>query len=81
MKKQSENMPKLHAEQLVIHALQTLLDLNRTSLPVYEDNKCIGVIYLCDLVNFLTMDDPTGELLFHKLNFDLESAMNLMSKI
>ena len=75
-----EDTPRLHPEQLVIQALKILMEENEKFLPIHEQNKCIGLVYLDDLIEFLIDDVPSGDLLSHKLNFDLESAIFAIHK-
>jgi CBS domain-containing protein len=70
----------LHAEQLVFEAIKIMTTHNDKFLPVYEYNKkCIGVVYLNDLIRFIN-DDAGTNLLYHKMNFDLTSAMAIISR-
>jgi CBS domain-containing protein len=68
----------LHPEQLVINALEVLLDNDREALPVRKNGVCVGIIYTKDLIWFLTNSNKEYNLLFHKFNFDLNTAVAMM---
>ncbi|PTS98787.1 MULTISPECIES: hypothetical protein [unclassified Pedobacter] len=70
----------LYPDQLVVDAIEVLLEYDGEFLPVYQHNKCVGRVYLSELLWFVTCHDPKYNLLFHKLNFDLESAVKVMKK-
>ncbi len=70
----------LHPEQLVAYALKILLDLNLDSMPIFRNDKYLGEIYTKDLLHFLGGNDNKDGLLYHKLNFDLQSAITAMHK-
>ncbi|PTS96633.1 hypothetical protein DBR11_18910 [Pedobacter sp. HMWF019] len=70
----------LHPENLVIKALDVLLDLDLESLPIVEQDKCIGVLYTKDLIWFLTFSAHPYNPLYHKFNFDIRTAIYTMKK-
>lgn len=71
----------LHAEQLVFTAISIMTKHRYTSLPVYEYGKCIGIIDLTELLSFIEAKDLVGySLRYHKLNFDLRSALLMIQK-
>lgn len=75
-----ENTPGLHPEQLVADALRVMLAQGDEALPIVEEGKCIGIIYLKDLTDFLYGKADQTDLLSHKLNFDLGSAIITMHR-
>ncbi|MNY05703.1 CBS domain protein [compost metagenome] len=75
-----ENTPGLHPEQLVVEALKVMLDRGDEVLPVVEEGQCIGLIYVRDLVRFLHDNAEGSDLFYHKLNFDLRSAVISMHR-
>lgn len=71
---------KLHPDQLLTEVVKLMVDNNYRMLPVCENDTCIGVVCLDDLIAFLFHGKNYHELLFHKLNFDLRSTiLTLMS--
>lgn len=70
----------LHPEQLVFVAIKMMTEHQDESLPVYEYGKCIGIVYLKDLLYFIEADDPDQSLRYHKLNFDLQSALVMLHR-
>ena len=75
-----QNTPGLHPEQLVAEALKVMLDHGDEVLPIVEEGECIGRIYVRDLVWFLHDNGEGSELFFHKMNFDLRSAIIAMHR-
>jgi signal-transduction protein with cAMP-binding, CBS, and nucleotidyltransferase domain len=65
----------LSPDQLVVDALAKLSKLNAEFLHIVENNKCIGILYTKDLLRFLT-HNKMQSLLFHKLNFDIRTAIH-----
>lgn len=70
---------QLHPDQLVVEALAKLSELNAEFLHIVENNNCIGILYTKDLLWFLTQN-KIHNLLFHKLNFDIRTAIHHMKK-
>ena len=68
----------LHPERLVIEALEILLNQDCEYLPLTITGKCVGVIYRRDLTFFLTQDEKKFGALFHKFNFTLECAIDML---
>lgn len=68
----------LHPEQLVINALDVLLDRDSEALPVRKNGICVGIVYTKDLIWFLTTSNTAYNALFHKFNFDLNTAVSMM---
>ncbi|PYF74885.1 CBS domain protein [Pedobacter nutrimenti] len=71
----------LHPDQLVINALEILLDHDLESLPVCKNDHCVGIVYIKDLIWFLTTGNKKHDLLFHKFNFDLHTAVKKMKQM
>jgi Mg2+/Co2+ transporter CorC len=69
---------QLHPDQLVVDALTKLSELNAEFLHIVENKKCIGILYTKDLLWFLTQN-KLQTLLFHKLNFDIRTAIHHMT--
>ncbi|PTS96279.1 hypothetical protein DBR11_19450 [Pedobacter sp. HMWF019] len=65
----------LHPDQLVVDALTKLSELNAEFLHIVENGKCIGILYTKELLWFLAQNKPHN-LLFHKLNFDIRTAIH-----
>jgi CBS domain-containing protein len=70
----------LHPDQLALEALEILLEHDLDALTVHENGICIGVVYLKELIWFLTCDNKDYNLLFHKFNFDLRSAVAIIQR-
>jgi hypothetical protein len=75
-----QNTPVLYPEQLVMDALRVMVGHGGEGLSICENGKCLGVIYLRDLERFLYEDGSNDDLFFHKLNFDLRSALVVMNR-
>ncbi|MBE9597726.1 CBS domain-containing protein [Pedobacter sp. MC2016-24] len=71
----------LYAEQLVFVAIELMTTHHDDSLPVFDNGKCIGIIYLKNLLEFIDMDNPDQSLRYHRLNFDLQSALIALQRI
>ncbi|SMD17838.1 CBS domain-containing protein [Pedobacter nyackensis] len=71
----------LHPERLVIDALEILFNQDHEFLPLVIEGKCVGIIYLRDLTYFLTRDEKKFGALFHKFNFTLECAIDMLKDI
>jgi CBS domain-containing protein len=70
----------LHPDQLVLEVLETMLEHDLDALLIHEYGICVGVVYLKDLIWFLTCDNKNYNLLFHKFNFDLRSAITIIQR-
>jgi hypothetical protein len=70
----------LHPRQLVLEALEMLIKYNQESLPIVDRRKHLGLVYTKDLICFLSRDDPRHGTLFHKLNFDLCTAIAIIHR-
>lgn len=66
---------KLDSKQLVFEVLAILRESNVDALPVYEGHRFIGDISKEELVDFLNHLDNGKNIYFHKLNFDLGTAL------
>lgn len=70
----------LHPKQLVLEALEVLLKYDQESLPIVDRGKQIGVVYTKELIYFLTCNEAKYGTLFHKLNFDLHTAIVILHR-
>lgn len=68
----------LHPDHIVIYALKILQEYNRESMSIFKNDKYVGEIYTKDLLHFL-YSEKDG-LLYHKLNFDLRTAITAIHK-
>jgi len=68
----------LHPQQLVLDAIDTLLKNGQENLPVITDGKCIGIVYLKDLISFLASNDKMYGTLCQKFNFSLKIAIDML---
>jgi hypothetical protein len=68
----------LHPQIMVLDALDVLLKNNQESSPLIIAGKCLGMVYFKDLIRFLTSEDKMNGTLYHKFNFSLQSAINLL---
>jgi hypothetical protein len=75
-----DDLPHLHPEQLVITVMKTLMKDNLNSLPICENGQCIGIIYADELKRFINCGDAADPLIFHRLNFDLRTAITIMRR-
>lgn len=69
----------LHPERLVLDAIDTLLKNDLENSPVIINGKCIGIVYIKDLIRFLASDDKMYGTLYHKFNFSLKSAIEMLN--
>lgn len=68
----------LHPQRMVLEALDILLKKDRENSPVVIAGKCVGIVYVKDLIRFLASDDKMYGTLYHKFNFSLQSAIDLL---
>nr|WP_121273852.1 hypothetical protein [Pedobacter schmidteae] len=68
----------LHPQQLVLEAIEILRRSDDKFLPLVTRGKCVGVVYFKDLESFLAIDENVGGTLFHKFNFSVQSAIDIM---
>lgn len=66
---------RLHSEQLVIDVIEIMLKQELYTMPVFYNKKHIGIIHFKDLIKFLTHKELGDSLIYHKLNYDIESVM------
>lgn len=69
----------LQSAQLVCEAVKIMSNGGHDSLPVYGEGKYLGTICLKELNQFIYADSE-HQLLYHKLNFELESILYIMNK-
>ncbi|MBB5436615.1 putative transcriptional regulator [Pedobacter sp. AK017] len=69
----------LQSVQLACEAVTIMSNGGHDSLPVYGEGKYMGTICLKDLNQFIYASSGP-QLLYHKLNFELESILYLMNK-
>jgi CBS domain-containing protein len=69
----------LHPQRLVLDAIDTLLKNDKENLPVIINGKCIGIVYVKDLISFLASNDKMYGTLYHKFNFSLQSAIDMLT--
>lgn len=69
----------LHEEQSVLYAIKFMINHHRNALPVYSEAEYIGTIYLKDLLQLIHTDQE-HELLYHKLNFDMCTALYMINR-
>lgn len=68
----------LHPQRLVLEAIDTLLKKDQENLPVIINGKCIGIVYVKDLISFLASNDEMYGTLYHKFNFSLKTAIDML---
>lgn len=78
---ESDDLICLHPDQLVLEGVETLLKHNREFLLLVVNGKCAGMVYVKDLIYFLTCDDQKYGTLFHKFNFTLHTAIVVLRRI
>lgn len=71
----------LHPKRSLIEALDVLLKNNQENSPVVIAGKCVGIVYIKDLIRFLASDDKMYGTLYHKFNFTLENTIDLLQHI
>lgn len=69
----------LDQDQLVCEAINLMTARRCKSLPLQRNGRCIGNIRLRDLIKFIEAG-PTPELVCHKLNYNLYSALYVISR-
>lgn len=70
----------LHSEQLVIEVIDIMLKQELYTMPVFYNKKYIGVVRFKDLISFLTHEEREENLIFHKLNYSIESVMIMLTE-
>lgn len=73
----NESEPYLHPEHLVITALKMMLNDNLSEVAICKNGKYIGRIYAKELQRFVYAGD---QLVYHRLNFDLVTAITVMQR-
>ena len=76
----SDRHIRLHSEQLVIEVIDIMLKQELYTMPVFYNEKHIGVVRFKDLISFLTREERGENLIFHKLNYSIESVMVMMTE-
>jgi len=65
----------INPEQLVMEVIEVMLQSEQYKLPLYRNGSLEGIVHFKDLIGFLVEDREGHNLLLHKLNFTLESAL------
>ncbi|WP_316819336.1 hypothetical protein [Pedobacter nyackensis] len=68
----------LHPQRMVLDALDVLLKNNQENSPLIVAGRCVGIVYVKDLISFLASADKMYGTLYHKFNFSLQSAIDLL---
>jgi CBS domain-containing protein len=68
----------LHPDQLVLEAAEIMLQHGQEALPVYENNLCVGILYLRELMWFLIRNNKDTDLFVHSLGLNLRSAVKII---
>lgn len=76
----SDTYVSLHSEQLVVEVMDIMLKQELYTMPVFYYNKHIGIIRFKDIISFLTHEEHGENLIFHKLNYSIESAMAMITE-
>nr|WP_068886698.1 hypothetical protein [Pedobacter panaciterrae] len=71
---------RLHSEDLVIDVIGTMLRQELYTMPVFYYNKQIGVIRFKDIISFLTHRELGENLIYHKLNYNIESVLKMIGQ-
>lgn len=69
----------LNPEQLVMEVIEIMLQSEVYILPLYRNGSFEGVVQFKDLIQFLVDDKDGHNLLLHKFNFTLETALIVMA--
>lgn len=64
--------------QSVISGIEMMTKLNVIVLPIVDRRLCIGVVYLKDLIWFLTVSNENQDLLFHRFNSTISDAIHIL---
>jgi CBS domain-containing protein len=72
---------RIDSEQMIMSVLEVMITSKEFVLPVFEGGKCIGVVYFKDIVLFLAQNLEDADLFVHKLNYTVESAVQIMMRI
>src|SRR5688572_3444682 len=70
----------LHSEQLVVEVIGIMLKEELYTMPVFYNKKHIGLVRFKDLISFLTHEERGENLIFHKMNYSIESVMVMMTE-
>lgn len=68
--------PCLHPDHLVVNALKMMVRDNLSSVAICKNGRYLGRIYANELQHFI--DSSEDDLIYHRLNFDLETAIAIM---
>lgn len=77
---ESDEQIRLHSEQLVIDVIDIMLKQDLYTMPVFYSTRQIGVIQFKDLINFITHKEHGESLIYHKLNYNLESVLVMLAQ-
>jgi len=80
-KRQPNKQMRLHSEQLVIDVIEIMLKQELYTMSVFYNRKRIGVIHFKELIKFLTHKEQGESLIYHKLNYNIESVMVKMAQM
>lgn len=69
----------VNQEQLVMEVIEIMLQSEQYTLPLYRNGLCDGTVEFKDLIRFLVEDKDGHNLLLHKFNFTLETALIVMA--
>ncbi|MDR6783422.1 putative transcriptional regulator [Pedobacter africanus] len=72
----NKDEPCLHPDYLVVTALKMMSTDNLSSVAICKNGRYLGRIYANELQRFV--DNSEDELVYHRLNFDLETAIAVM---
>ena len=76
----SDRHVALHSEQLVVEVIDIMLKEELYTMPVFYNKKHIGLVRFKDLISFLTHEERGENLIFHKMNYSIESVMVMMTE-
>lgn len=69
----------VNPEQLVMEVIEIMLQSEQYALPLYRNGSFEGIVQFKELIRFLVEDKDGHNLLFHKFNFTLETALIVMA--
>ncbi|ATP55760.1 hypothetical protein CPT03_04390 [Pedobacter ginsengisoli] len=76
----SDEQIRLHSEQLVVDVIDIMLKKELYTMPVFYNTRQIGVIQFKDLISFITHKEYGESLIYHKLNYNLESVLVMLAQ-
>jgi len=70
---------KSHTRQLVAEVFKMMDEMS--TVLVYDNDRLIGRISYEELITFLNYKNDVGDIFYHKLNFELGTALHIIREM